>query len=280
MTPQTHAVLTGTAVDSVRIPLVGLGTWPLTGADCMRVVSQALESGYRHIDTAQNYGNEDAVGRAIRDFGIPRDEVFVTTKFNRELHGGEATVRRGAEQALERMGLEYLDLFLIHWPNPDQGLYVKTCHALASLVHTGLIRSWGVSNFKPSHLQEVCATGLLPPINQIQVDPLHVQRNHLRANEMADVTTAAYSPLGRGGDILERPELVEPATRLGRSPAQIALRWHLQQGRIVVPRSANLKRQQQNLDVLSFVLTDEEMEYIDSMDTGEGARLDSDTFGH
>ncbi|WP_413542559.1 aldo/keto reductase [Citricoccus nitrophenolicus] len=280
MSHQHHATLNGTEVSDVRIPLVGLGTWPLTGADCTKAVSQALESGYRHIDTAQNYANEDAVGQAIRESGLGRDEVFLTTKFNKESHGGESAVRQAAERALDRMGLDHLDLFLVHWPNPDQGLYVETCNSLAELVGTGLIRAWGVSNFKPGHLHKILSAGLVPPINQVQVDPLHAQRDHERANTEAGVVTAAYSPLGRGGELLQSAELSEPAERLGRTPAQIALRWHVQQNRIVLPRSANTDRQRQNLDVFDFELTKADMERIDSMDTGKGARLDADTFGH
>lgn len=275
-----HATLTGTNVRGVEIPLVGLGTWPLTGAKCTEVVGQALDLGYRHLDTAENYANEDAVGRAVHESGVGRDEIFVTTKFNRESHGGVATVRRAAEGALERMDLDHLDLFLVHWPNPAQELYVQTCESLAELVETGLIRSWGVSNFKPTHLQEVLNAGLTPPVNQVQVDPEHAQRRAQEANALADVLTAAYSPLNRGSDVVERPEITGPAARLDRTPAQIVLRWHVQQGRVVVPRSADRTRQQQNLELFDFTLTSDEMGQIDALDTGEGPRLDADEFGH
>lgn len=275
-----YATLTGTGVAGVRIPIVGLGTWPLTGGECTDSVLQALELGYRHVDTAENYGNEDAVGRAVRESGLAREDLFVTTKFNKHAHGDVATVRRAAERALERMGLEELDLFLVHWPNPDQDQYAQTCASLVELVDTGLIRSWGVSNFKPAHLRSVLDSGLIPPVNQIQVDPEHAQREIQATNAAAHVATSAYSPLARGSNVLQSPEVAGPAQRLNRTPAQVILRWHLQQGRMVIPRSANHDRQRQNLDVFGFELSDEEMAAIDGLDTGEGPRLDADEFGH
>lgn len=275
-----NAVLNGTSVTEVQIPRIGLGTSPLTGGQCREAVGQALDSGYRHIDTAENYANEDAVGQAVAESGLRRSEVFVTTKFNRDSHGDVATVRSAAERALQRLGLDYLDLLLVHWPNPDQDRYVRSCESLAALVETGLVRSWGVSNFKPHHLEKVLEAGLVPPVNQIQVDPHHAQRSIERANTGAGVLTAAYSPLGRGGAVLEDPAVRGPAERLNRTPAQIVLRWHLQHGRVAIPRSADTTRQRQNLDVLSFELSAEEMTAIDAVDTGAGARLDADEFGH
>ncbi|GAA1682310.1 oxidoreductase [Citricoccus zhacaiensis] len=275
-----HATLTGSGVDGVDIPIVGIGTWPLTGSECTASVTQALALGYRHVDTAENYGNEDAVGLAVRESGLAREDVFVTTKFNKDSHGDAATVRQSAERALKRMGLDYLDLFLVHWPNPAQDLYVQTCESLVGLVETGLVRAWGVSNFKPVHLQRVLDAGMVPPVNQVQVDPEHAQHDVEQFNAASGVATAAYSPLARGSEVLNRAELVDPAARVGRTPAQVALRWHLQQGRIVVPRSANEERQRQNLDLFDFALTEEEMARIDALDTGEGPRLDSDEFGH
>ncbi|WP_313818391.1 aldo/keto reductase [Citricoccus sp.] len=275
-----HVTLKGSGVAGVDIPVVGFGTWPLTGPECTVSVTRALGLGYRHVDTAENYGNEDAVGLAVRESGVPREDVFVTTKFNKDSHGDAATVRRSAERALERMGLDYLDLFLIHWPNPAQDLYVQTCESLVDLVGTGLVRSWGVSNFKPAQLQRVLDAGMVPPVNQVQVDPEHAQRGVERFNAASGVVTAAYSPLARGSEVLKLAELVDPADRVGRTPAQVALRWHIQQGRIVVPRSANEERQRQNLDLFDFALTEDEMARIDALDTGEGPRLDSDEFGH
>ncbi|MGM7671330.1 aldo/keto reductase [Microbacterium sp. A93] len=272
----------GSAKPAVRIPLIGLGTWPLTGAECTAAVSTALEAGYRHLDTAENYRNEDAVGRAVVESGIDRDKVFVTSKFNREWHGPVQSVRAGLEDALERAGLEYFDLYLVHWPNPDQGRYVQACEALAELTGTGLIRSWGVSNFKPAHLQEVLAAGLVPALNQIHCQPAFAQRAVQEANTAAGVLTAAYTPLGRGSELLQQPAITRIASRLGRTAAQVVLRWHVQQGRIALPKSADPQRQRENLDVFSFELTAEDLAAVDALDsaTPPESFKDADAFGH
>jgi 2,5-diketo-D-gluconate reductase A len=284
-TPQKYAALSGTGIPddaTVRIPLIGLGTWPMTGTECTDAVAGALEAGYRHVDTAENYRNEDAVGRAVAGSGIDRNEVFVTSKFNREWHGGVDSVRAALEAGLERAGLDYFDLYLVHWPNPAQGRYVQACESLAELVGTGLIRSWGVSNFKADHLQDVLSAGLVPSVNQIHCQPSTAQRDVQEANAAAGVLTAAYTPIGRGSDLLDRPELTEMAARLGRTPAQVVLRWHVQQGRIAIPKSADPQRQRENLDVFSFALDAADLDAIDALDTGEpdDSLLDADEFGH
>lgn len=283
MVTQISAPLTGTGIrENVRIPLIGLGTWPMTGAECTQAVSAALEAGYRHLDTAENYGNEDAVGRAVVGSGLSRDEVFVTSKFNRQWHGPVDSVRAGLEAALERAGLEYFDLYLVHWPNPDQGRYVQACESLAELTGTGLIRSWGVSNFTPGHLQQVLEAGLVPAVNQIHCQPVFVQPPVQEANAAAGVLTAAYTPLGRGGELLQQPAITQIASRLGRTPAQVVLRWHVQQGRIALPKSADAQRQRENLDVFSFELTAEDLVAVDALDsaTPPDTFLDADEFGH
>ncbi|HRO31739.1 aldo/keto reductase, partial [Citricoccus sp.] len=262
MTSQRYALLEGTNVDDVPIPMIGLGTWPMTGAECDRAVASALEAGYRHVDTAENYANEDAVGRAVTGSGIPRQDVFVTSKFNRRWHGGPDVVRAALEAGLERAGLEYFDLFLVHWPNPDQDRYVQACESLASLVGSGLIRSWGVSNFAPSHLQAVLDAGLVPAVNQVYCEPEDAQRPVQEANTAAGVLTAAYTPIGRGSGLLRNPVITGIAARLGRTPAQVVLRWHVQQGRIAIPKSADPQRQRENLDVFSFALGAEDQAAI------------------
>jgi 2,5-diketo-D-gluconate reductase A len=282
---QRYALLEGTNVDDVPIPMIGLGTWPMTGAECQQAVASALEAGYRHVDTAENYANEDAVGRAVVGSGIPRQEVFVTSKFNRQWHGGPDSVRTALEAGLERAGLEYFDLFLVHWPNPDQGRYVQACAALASLVETGLIRSWGVSNFAPAHLQAVLDAGLVPSVNQVYCEPEDAQRPVQEANTAAGVLTAAYTPIGRGSGLLQNPVITDVASRLGRTPAQVVLRWHVQQGRIAIPKSADPQRQRENLDVFSFELTAEDQAAIDALDVSESGgrsanRADPEEFGH
>lgn len=282
-TPQKSAPLSGTGTgEGVNIPLMGLGTWPLTGADCTDAVTSALEAGYRHVDTAENYRNEDAVGRAVVESGINRNEVFVTSKFNREWHGPVDTVRTGLEAGLERAGLEYFDLYLVHWPNPAQGRFVQACESLAELTASGLIRSWGVSNFKPGHLQQVLEAGLVPSINQIHCQPVDAQPDVQESNTAAGVLTAAYTPIGRGSGLLDRPEITDLASRLGHTPAQVVLRWHVQQGRIAIPKSADPQRQRENLDVFSFELTPEDLAALDALNAGSHAEShrDADEFGH
>jgi 2,5-diketo-D-gluconate reductase A len=272
--------LKGTGVSGVQIPQIGLGTWPLTGQQSTDMVTIAINNGYRHIDTAQKYGNEDAVGQAIRASSVPRDELFVTTKLVNRYFGDVATVRSGIEHSLRETGLEYIDLMLIHWPNPQLGTYVQTCASLAELVDTGLIRAWGVSNFKPHHLQDVVDAGLNIPLNQIQVDPLAGQPDYLAANARHDIVVSAYSPTGRDLTLSDFPVLREAAERHDKTEHQIVLRWHVQQGRIVVPRSANAKRQRENLNVFDFELTDAEIAAINALDNGSRARLDADEYGH
>lgn len=272
--------LNGTGVSGVQIPQIGLGTWPHTGQESADMVAMAITNGYRHIDTAQKYANEDAVGTAVRGSSVPRDELFVTTKLINRYFGDVSTVRAGIEQSLRETGLEYIDLMLIHWPNPQLGNHVQTCASLAQLVETGLIRAWGVSNFNPTHLQAVADEGIEIPLNQIQIDPLAGQPDYLAANAASGIRVGAYSPIGRDINLADFPALVEAAERHAKTPHQIVLRWHVQQGRIAVPRSANAARQQQNLDVFEFKLSDAEIAAINALDNGSRARLDADEYGH
>jgi 2,5-diketo-D-gluconate reductase A len=263
----------------VRIPLIGLGTWPLAGEEAADAVARGIGNGYRHVDTAEKYGNEDGVGEGIRRCGIDRAELFVTSKLSRAGHS-RTGVRTVYGQALARLGLEYLDLFLVHWPNPQLDRYVEACEGLQELVDEGLLRAWGVSNFKPAHLERVAAAGLVPAVNQVQVDPEHLQREQLAANARHGIATAAYSPLGRAGGFLADPAITGPAAAYGKAPAQVVLRWHVQSGRVAVPKSAADERQRQNLDVFGFALTGAELAAIDALDTGAGPRLDADVYGH
>lgn len=263
----------------VHIPLIGLGTWPLVGGEAAAAVDQAIGNGYRHIDTAENYANEDAVGEGIRRSGIDRGELFLTTKFNTEWHS-RSGVRDAFGRAVQKLGTDYLDLFLVHWPNPSQGLFVEACLGLQQLVDDGDIRAWGVSNFKPAHLRLVQDAGLAVPLNQVQVDPGCGQRGQLAYHREHGIMTAAYSPLGRDGDLLNNPAITGPARVLGRDPAQVVLRWHIQHGRVAVPKSADNVRQRQNLDVFNFTLSSGQLAAIDALDSGAGPRLDSDSFFH
>ncbi|HRO95030.1 MULTISPECIES: aldo/keto reductase [Micrococcaceae] len=288
-TPAPTVALSGTGLpdpqgpDAVHVPRIGLGTWPLVGTEARAAVVQALQLGYRHVDTAEMYGNEDAVGAGVRESGLARAEIFVTSKLTNATFGDTATVRAGLEATLERMGLDYLDLYLIHWPNPhraeSEGTFRQTSQALAELTGSGLLRAWGVSNFTPHHLRTLRDDGLVPAVNQVQVDPYVAQPHVLAANRNAGVLTVAYSPLGRGGELFDLPEVTGPAERLGITPAQALLRWHVQSGRVAVPKSADAGRQRSNLDVFGFELTEAEMQALDSLDTGAGPRLDPDEHG-
>lgn len=262
-----------------NIPTLGLGTWPLLGEEATDSVARGISNGYRHIDTAEKYGNESAIGEGIRRSGIDRSELWVTSKLSLPGHSRQAA-KTSYTEALDRLGLEYLDLFLIHWPNPSVDRYVETCEGLEELVASGRLRAWGVSNFKPEHLRKVLKAGLVPAVNQIQVDPLHLQAPVIAANEAAGIRTAAYSPLGRAGEFLADPALLVPARKYSKTPAQIVLRWHLDSGRIAVPKSASDERQRENLDVFDFSLEPAERAAIDALDTGAGPRLDSDEYGH
>lgn len=263
----------------VVIPLIGLGTWPMTGEEATNAVARAIGNGYRHIDTAENYGNEEAVGEGIRRSGIARGDLFLTTKFNRQWHG-RTGVREAFGAATRRLGTEYLDLFLVHWPNPAEGRFVEAAEELTKLAGEGLIRCWGVSNFKPAHLRDLQAAGLETPINQVQIDPETQQREQLAFHREHGIFTAAYSPLGRSGSFLSDPAVTRPAEAYGKTPAQVVLRWQVQSGRVAIPKSADDRRQRENLDVFGFALTGAEMAGIDALGAGAPPRLDSDEFGH
>lgn len=279
MSGTTKKTTTAEMAPGVHIPLIGLGTWPLTGEDATAAVAQAIDNGYRHIDTAENYANEAAVGEGIRRSGIERGDLFLATKFNTQWHSRDG-VRQAFAQATGRLGTDYLDLFLVHWPNPAQGRFVEACEGLQELVDDGSIRAWGVSNFKPAHLRQVQAAGLRVPLNQVQVDPERGQPEQLGYHREHGILTAAYSPLGRNGDFLSHPAVSGPASDLGKTPAQIVLRWHVQHGRVATPKSANPHRQRDNLDVFGFSLTREQLDAIDALETGAAPRLDSDTYFH
>ncbi|WP_255769069.1 aldo/keto reductase [Pseudarthrobacter sulfonivorans] len=279
MSGTTAEITTAELTPGVHIPLIGLGTWPLTGEAASAAVAQAIGNGYRHIDTAENYVNEAAVGEGIRRSGIDRGDLFLTTKFNTRWHS-RSGVRDAFGQAVQRLGTDYLDLFLVHWPNPAQGRFVEACEGLQDLVDNGSIRAWGVSNFKPAHLRLVKDAGLAVPLNQVQVDPEHGQPTQLAYHREHGIVTAAYSPLGRNGSFLSHPAVTGPAEDFDKTPAQIVLRWHVQHGRVAVPKSADNQRQRENLDLFGFALTQQQMAAIDALETGAPPRLDSDTYFH
>jgi 2,5-diketo-D-gluconate reductase A len=264
-----------------HIPQLGLGTSPMNDAQTERAVVAALDAGYRLIDTAENYGNERGVGAGIRASGLARQDVFVTTKFNKRWHGTDL-VRKAVGGSLERLGLEYVDLLLIHWPNPQQDRYVDACRGMVGLLDDGLVRAIGTSNFKPAHLRRLIdETGIVPDVNQIQLSPL-VSRAATRAfHEERGIVTESWSPLGGGGaDVLSQPLVADLADTYGRTPAQIALRWHVQLGLVTIPKSSDPERLRQNLDVFDFALEQADMDALSALDQGEDAAVDSDRFGH
>ncbi len=260
------------------MPTLGLGTWPMDDAEAERVVALALELGYRHVDTAVRYGNERGVGRGIAASGVPRDEIFVTTKVDGE-HMGVGKAEIGLRASLVRLGLEYVDLLLIHWPLPARDLYVDTWRTFERLRDAGLARSIGVSNFKPSHLQRLAReTATVPAVNQVQLNPYVTREDHRRYHDEHGIATVSYSPLGKGRELLSDPVLQRVAAAHGRTTAQVVLRWHLQLGLVPIPKSSREDRLRENLDVYSFDLTPEEMASISALDRGGG--VDSDAVGH
>ena len=264
-----------------EMPVLGAGTSPLDDADTERVVADAIAAGYRLIDTAENYRNEAGVGAGIRASGIDRAELFVTSKFNKQWHGREL-VAQALDRSLERLGLDYLDLLLIHWPNPGHGRYVEAWAGLADLLESGRLKAIGTSNFKPAHLERIIAeTGVTPDVNQIQLSPA-VARSEARAfHAEHGIVTESWSPLGGLGiKVLDDPTIAGIAAQIGKTPAQTILRWHLQLGLVAIPKSANAERLRQNIDVFDVELSPEQMAAISALDQGEGAAFDSDRVGH
>lgn len=268
-----------TLANGVEMPQLGLGTWPMDDAQTAVAVESALRTGYRHIDTAENYENERGVGEGIRRSGVDRAEVFVTTKFNRQWHGVDGA-RQACTASLERLGLSYIDLLLIHWPNPDQGRYVDAFTGMVRLLEDGLVRSIGTSNFKPAHLQQLFDEGMVPHVNQIQLDPYHLRPELVALHRQHGIVTSTWSPLGRGNAMLRDPAITTIAERHGRTPAQVVLRWHTQQDLVPLPKSADPQRQRENLDSFGFTLSEDDMAALGALDRPDPKMLDADTFGH
>ena len=235
--------------------------------DIVPVVSTALEVGYRHIDTAAAYENEEGVGQAVRDSGVPREDVFVTTKLPNSDHGYESTLA-AFDASFDRLGLDYVDLYLIHWPIPAKDLYVETWRAMEKIYADGRIRAIGVSNFQPNHLRRLAdECTVVPAVNQIELHPTFTQHEVRDVHEQLHVAIEAWSPLGQAQD-LENPAIGAIADRLDRSPAQVILRWHLQLGNIVIPKSVTPARIRENFDVFDFELSSTEMGEISALDAG------------
>ncbi|MET8170700.1 aldo/keto reductase [Streptomyces sp. NPDC005329] len=240
--------------DGTKLPALGLGTWPMDDAEAERAVAEALGLGYRLVDTATNYRNESGVGRGVARAGVPREELVVATKLPGRHHGYEETLA-SFEESRQRLGLDYVDLYLIHWPLPRVDKFVDSWRAMIKLREDGLVRSIGVSNFTAAHIERLeKETGVLPSVNQIELHPLFPQ-DELRAfHEAKGVRTESWSPLGRGSALLEDPAVVSVAESLGVTPGQVVLRWHLQLGAVPIPKSSSPERQRANLDVFGFEL--------------------------
>jgi 2,5-diketo-D-gluconate reductase A len=263
-TPVARSVMLN---NGVAMPTLGIGVFQVPDRTASEAVRTAFASGYRSVDTAAIYGNEHGVGRAIAAAGVPRDELFVITKLWNADHGYEATLR-AYHASLGRLGLDYIDLYLIHWPAPRNGLYAQSWRAMDALHRDGRVRAIGVSNFLPEHLERIADLGLaLPAVNQIELHPAYAQRDAQQVNARYGTLTQAWAPLAHSF-VLDNPTVAQIAHRHGKTPAQVVLRWHLQQGRAVIPKSVRPARIVENSQVYDLDLTPDDIALIDALDHG------------
>jgi diketogulonate reductase-like aldo/keto reductase len=254
--------------NGVAIPQLGLGTARLPNDETRRIVREALEVGYQFVDTAASYENERGVGQGIADSGLPREEVFVSTKLRGRDQGYE-TAKAALRASLDRLGLDHVDLYLIHWPLPRLDRYVESWLAMEELLAEGLTRAIGVSNFLPEHLDRLAAaSSTIPAVNQIECHPRDPQLAQRADDARRGILTESWSPLGAGGDLLRQPVLAGIAARHGRTPAQVVLRWHVQQGLVTFPKASSRGRLAENLDVFGFALSDEDLAGIATLADG------------
>ena len=257
--------------NGVLMDQAGYGTYKVPPQDTAPLVSAALSTGYRHIDTAALYGNEEGVGQAVRNFTdnghVVREDLFVTSKVWNTDHGYDAALR-AFDVSMAKLGFEYLDLYLIHWPCPDRGLFVQTYKALEALYSSGRVRAIGVSNFNRGHLEKLLDNAaVVPAVNQVELHPWLAQKELRSFHETHGIRTVAWSPLGRGA-VLEDPAVVEMANSIGRTAAQVVLRWHVQAGHTVIPKASSEDRMTANLDIFSFELEPEQVAVLDGLDSG------------
>lgn len=266
--------------DGNSLPAIGFGTYPLRGDEAVAAIDSALEIGYRLIDTAVNYGNEADVGRAVRQSGLARDDIQITSKLPGRHHAYDDAIR-SVQESLQRLQVDYLDLHLIHWPNPSVGKYLQAWQALIDLRERGLIRSIGVSNFTQAHLGHIIdETGVVPAVNQIELHPRFPQE-HMRAVDTdLGIITQAWSPMGKARAPLDEPAVLDAAQRLGVAPGQVILRWHIQIGSLPIPKSADPQRQRENFDVFDFALTDSEVSAISALAETDGRLFGGDPDVH
>ena len=271
---------TYTLNDGNTLPAVGFGTYPLRGVEGLSAVTSALEVGYRLLDTAVNYGNEREVGEALRRSGVPREDVAVASKIPGRHHGYDDAVA-STEESLRTLGLDYLDLHLIHWPNPRVGKYVEAWRALVDLRARGLVRSIGVSNFTEEHLTRIIdETGVTPAVNQVELHPYFPQQQMRAVHDRVGIRTVAWSPLGKRQAPFAEPAVAGAADRHGVTPGRVILRWHLQLGNLPIPKSADPARQRQNLDVDGFTLGDDEVAAITALGRSDGRLFGGDPDTH
>ncbi len=272
-------VPTITLNNGVKIPQLGFGVYQIEPADTKKATLDALEVGYRHIDTAEMYGNEKGVGEAVREFGIDRSDVFITSKLNNSFHARDAALK-AFEGTLATLDLDYVDLFLIHWPLPMIGDYVETWKAMEEMYAGGKVKAIGVSNFQPEHLQRLFdETGTVPAANQIEVHPYLTNDVVRDFDAKYGIATEAWSPIAQG-KVLDDKTIVDIAERVGKSPAQVTLRWHIQRGDIVFPKSVTRSRIEENFALFDFELTDADVSAITALDRGERTGPDPDTFDY
>jgi len=264
--------------NGATIPQLGFGVFQIDPSDTAETVQTAFDAGYRHIDTAQMYGNEAEVGEAIAKSGLSRDELWITTKCNNSNHGYEDS-QSALDESLQKLGLDRVDLYLIHWPLPGKDLYVDTWKGFEKAQSDGKARTIGVSNFQPHHLDRLLEeTDTVPAVNQIELHP-HMQQAGLRSyHERHGIRTEAWSPIGQGKGLLDAPELSEIAQAHGKSAAQVVLRWHIQLGNIIFPKSVTPERVRENMAIFDFELSDEEMQRIEGMEKAERIGPDPDKF--
>ncbi|UTI62781.1 aldo/keto reductase [Paraconexibacter antarcticus] len=277
MTTSTNQIPTVDLAGGGEIPQLGFGVWQVPPAETTEAVTRALLAGYRHIDTAAAYGNEAGVGQAIHAAGLARSDVFVTTKCFNDDHGREPA-KRALKASLQQLETDYVDLYLIHWPVPAHDKYVETWEALIELREAGLARAIGVCNFNAGHLERIIeATGVTPALNQVELHPRFQQAGLRREHAELGIPTEAWSPLGKGR-VFDDPTVTAIAEAHGKTPAQVVIRWHLQLGNIVIPKSVTPARIEENIDVFDFHLTPDEMAAFETLEADDRTGPDPETF--
>jgi 2,5-diketo-D-gluconate reductase A len=265
--------------NGVGIPQLGFGVFQIEPDRTAEAVLTAFEAGYRHIDTAQGYNNEEGVGEAIRASGLPRGEIFVTTKLANDRHGYDQAIS-ALDESLQRLGLDHVDLYLIHWPRPAQNRYVETWKAFEKIASDGKARAIGVSNFHILHLKRLAEeTATVPAVNQIELHPWLPQTELRAYHQRLGIATEAWSPLAKGGELLADELIVGLSEKYGKTPAQIVLRWHLQLGNIAIPKSVTPSRVRENADIFDFELSDDDVASISELGNGRRLGPDPDNFG-